>query len=979
MTREELLARFPDMTEVSGAPSMFLLNGCGTTIYGKRDWDEETRTYVKTYCFVLVFVPVFALFAYRVADAGGGSWYFIGRVPLSGLAKLWNLCLIGLLAGIVSLGYLSYYTSTPEYKAEQELAAADEVRAAGSLKQAVDGYISVMNSGTPSVAPAGQHLTAMLQDDLPKASLQTITGVVRIVAENVHAKNLDPGLYDRMMAVVKDRQNKEPVNALELCNLLKPLAKDAKAHEALRMQLLDKALAADPQNVELVCQVASACEERGDMERCVKLLEPVRAKLGLTEGARILGQIYARQDRCEDSYQLLMPYAEGRLKRLHEAEKRYETTIKGTADAAFNQLRNGQGPASFYREYEKLDKAAQQQKVDDFIAGKIKGNKQIDFAMENLQREARIVPVALDLGIVRLRRAQEMTDPAARKKELEGAEKVFLDIQGVAGEKDEFRLFSGQVKYWLGKHDEGKALFDQFLATNNRSAKSLLIVCRMMREVGENELARKMAEEAYGKAKDTGEEKMLKSEAAQVCAILSHDLDDEILWLGRADANESAIKASLASARGKKALQEDRKDEAAREFRTAMQIHLSQHKDHVTLNNAAIASQHLFAATGNTADFTKGIELMEEASQLAPKNSILLSNLCGHLEEGICVQMMADALDWKALDLHPSRAELDLLYRDEAGWESWRAKWIAHPYASRIWSNREKLMVLAPKLAANYASLATEYAFVKNVEALRAVCHRALSQSFNVSEDLAVVRDYYAGKRDEQNRKTLLQARDKYAKIIASRTDSKADRVRGVACCLWAGVQFEVLDLNVPVDLDELVRRIEQAEAEAPCSRSRRLLQTALLERAAFQVGQTQKPLSEMLRRGRRTCSTGDIVGLAMEKDPAVRDALSQHPDFKRAMELRKVHRTAFPKSCAEWEWAVLHASAPAEAEALARIIREDECKRLANEIQLHVYPFSPSVTMDRYWFLQAEGKADKAHALLVDLGKQGIPLPLDP
>jgi hypothetical protein len=979
MTKDELFAKFPEMTLVDSAPSMFLLNGCGLTVYGKRDRDAETGTYVKTHCLALIFVPVLALSAYRVADDGGGGWYFIGRVPLSGFAKLWNLCVAGLLAGVISLGYMAHYTSTPEYKAEQELAKADELRAAGDMKRAVQIYEIILEGQTPSVAPAGQRLTELLRDDLPKAPLQTIAGIVQAVATDRQAQRLDPGLYDRLLALVKEQQDKDPINALELCNRLKPLAKDAKAHEALRVQLLEKAVAKDPQNVALVCQVAAACEERGETERCVKLLEPVRAKLGITEGARILGQIYARQDRCEDSYQLLMPYTEGRLKRLHDAEKSYDSVLKGLEKSALSQLNKGQGPNAFYRDYKQLekagDKAGMAKLVDDFISGKIKSNKQVEGALANLRREAEIVPVALDLGIVRLRRAQDMTDPATRKKELEGAEKVFLDIQGVAGATDEFRIFNGQVKYWLGKHDEGKTLFDQYLESKKRDVKSLLTVSEIMREVGEMVPAREMAEQAYEKATIKEE----KAAAAQQRALIWKDLDDEVLWLGRCDASLDHVQASLASARGKKALRDQRKEEAAEEFRKAMQAYLAMPKSSTTLNNAAIEAQNLYAATGHPEDFTRSDELLEEACQLEPKNSILLSNLCNQLEEGVSIQVLADALDWKALDLRPTLGTLDLLYQDEAGHQAWRAKYAAHPHAARICSNREKLTVLAPKSLPNYSSLLGRYHFMKDLEALRALHRRVLGQTFTASDSLQDLRDFYAGKKDEQNRKSLTQALEKYAKVVAGRTGDKPDRVRGVARCLWASFQLEALDLDMPVDLNEVVQWLEQAEAEAPCARTKRQLAMALLERAAIQVGKEQKQLAEMLRRGRRAHSTGDILGLAVENVPAVRDALVRHPDFTRAMGIRKELRQALPNDVAEWEWALLHASDPAEMQIVAKRLREEECGRLATEIQLHLFPYSASVVMDQYWYLQAEGKADAARALLVGLSKQGIPLPFDP
>ncbi len=89
---DDLSSRFPNLRPIRSAPSLSTVNGIGCTVYGSRDHDPETGTYVKTHWFTFFFIPVFALGAYRVANAPSGGWYFIGREPLSGAAKAWNLC-----------------------------------------------------------------------------------------------------------------------------------------------------------------------------------------------------------------------------------------------------------------------------------------------------------------------------------------------------------------------------------------------------------------------------------------------------------------------------------------------------------------------------------------------------------------------------------------------------------------------------------------------------------------------------------------------------------------------------------------------------------------------------------------------------------------------------------------------------------------------------------------------------------------------
>src|ERR1044071_7000646 len=90
---DALRTRFPEMRPVKRAPALMRVNGIGTGMYGRRDSDFETATYVKTHCLCFVFLPIFALGAYRVADAERG-WYFFGKERLSGFAKACNRAVI---------------------------------------------------------------------------------------------------------------------------------------------------------------------------------------------------------------------------------------------------------------------------------------------------------------------------------------------------------------------------------------------------------------------------------------------------------------------------------------------------------------------------------------------------------------------------------------------------------------------------------------------------------------------------------------------------------------------------------------------------------------------------------------------------------------------------------------------------------------------------------------------------------------------
>src|SRR5262249_33114273 len=149
-----------------------------------------------------------------------------------------------------------------------------------------------------------------------------------------------------------------------------------------------------------------------------------------------------------------------------------------------NQIRSGKAPGF---PYEQFNRASKEEKITifwDYAEPKLKADPAFQKAQADLMRATPVVQVVLDLGGVLLRRAQALADPEARKAELEKAEKTFLDVRGLAGQTPQFRLHLGQVKYWLGKHGDGRKLLDEYLEAQQRETDSLLAVSNLLREVG---------------------------------------------------------------------------------------------------------------------------------------------------------------------------------------------------------------------------------------------------------------------------------------------------------------------------------------------------------------------------------------------------------------------------------------------------------------------------------------------------------------
>ena len=81
---------YGDLEPVDSAPSLYTINGCGVTLYGNTDADPETGSYMATYYFVLIFIPIFPICRYRVISSGNSSYRFLGKGKLRTFDK-WHI------------------------------------------------------------------------------------------------------------------------------------------------------------------------------------------------------------------------------------------------------------------------------------------------------------------------------------------------------------------------------------------------------------------------------------------------------------------------------------------------------------------------------------------------------------------------------------------------------------------------------------------------------------------------------------------------------------------------------------------------------------------------------------------------------------------------------------------------------------------------------------------------------------------------
>lgn len=976
MTQAELQSRFPQMTPVKSPPALFRVNGCGVSLYGKRDEDPQTGSHVATWCLSLLFVPVLGLRAYRVARAPGRAWYFLGREPLSALVKWWNASVIAGVLATIAVAQCESFTSRPQYQAKKQMAHAAELVKEGHLAQGASEFKVLVLHHSVATDQAVAAAEDLLKNKIDQAPLPEALGVLTAAAAIGHQGFPIPlsEVAQKGMQIVAARGDAEPAAALQILDAIRPLQSDPRALDDRRLLLLKSWASSEPQNLDAVAPLAMILSENGDSAGARKLLMHVKDKLADGEGARVLGLILAREGDYDGSYQLLWPYVKTRLDGLHQAEHVFEATYKSLSDHQVQILKGGQAPDDFYTKYKVASENEKQSMVTEYVNQRVKDDPAYTSSQAELAKQAAVVPVAMELGIVMLNQAQGEPDTERRKSELQSAEQVFLAIGGVASESDTYRLSLGQVYYWLGKQDEGRKLFDEFLRSHNGDFHAMLQLAAQYRQIGSELEARTMGESAYAKSTTDAE----RYSAANFRARCYKDLDDEIAWLQKTDPAEPNNKASLFLAMGDKALMDGRDQESAASFKSALDVYATMPRSDMTINESALAYYGIFEATGDRASLDRCIDFFQQAVDLNPTDTVLIYNAASTILVGAVADVIGSSIDLRALHSPGELSTLSYLYNDQSGRQALVLKLQSHPGVQRALSYLQKLMVISPKKIETYESAYAVHSFTRDEAALGALNERVKSAGLDVSDQLAQITSMLSGEKDQEH-VTQLTARLARARSTLAAVRSRNDRTAAVAMDTVVLDMLSLDSINGQQSADEAVDLAKEAYRVAPSAQAQGMVEAALLNRAGKNLRKSDAGFDAFAGKFARETGPSYLIAVAASEATPYQHAVLGDPDVQAATQIAIDQFVAYPDSSCASDWAVLNASHPREAARSAGILRGAARYRLEDSIESTVSPCSITAALNSYWMAQIDRRPDDAKAALQRIAAFGLPVPIQP
>lgn len=862
------------------------------------------------------------------------------------------------LLGIAVMVAWHFYSSTPGYQAQLKLRQADSLADTSEIHAAATLYVEVASGDTEYVREAHESLARLLQLEQLERVPITEAGATIVLAISLCPKDdcraYFPDLYGIVEQLASTHLDSAPGTVFEMLDATTQLAPDQNAHQAQHRLALERTVARSDADIRFVERLALAYESEGRFEDCHRILEPRMTSLGDGEGARILGQIYAANGVLEKAHALLVPYTESRLENYHAAEKTYNAALDELWERMIEDLNNDKGSDEFYAAYEKADEAGRQILLDEQYTQMLERDATIAAKLQAYRAAAEVVPVALDLGIITLRRAQTVRDDARRNEELKRAEWLFLAVRGAAGETDEFRLYLGQVYYWLGKHDEGRALLEDLITANGRSAEILYQISGILRELGDISTARAYAIESYGRADDPRD----KQGIAQFVSLIASTPEEKIDWLEKADTSTTYVRADLHYQKAIMAEFDQDDTKAIDHYKKAIELYAGVPESPATLNNSALILFRLSALTGENQYLTDGVDRIDAAIALEPSDRIILTNAANQLIQAAYTSLIADRIDLVKLKATGDSEVLAHLYDDETAKSEMMTRLGASRAVERALAYLDTVMVLAPKSTDAFEVSAQLFYHFDDVDGLKRIRDRLASTEVDREDYLESVREYLAGDKVGEylesfeigipRQRTLIDSID-----AESDPDTFAYAVSTLIQNLLAASQ-----IGYPMSPDEVLGLAQKNYKSSPSSATRSDLIDAHAMRAIVSLARADSEFEKLVGRHLRTHGHRLMLVVALES-PVYRAALIHDRDVDSAVRVVREQSIAFPGGVDPLDWAMVRHVDPVLGEKMARAIRTNERLQISQEISEVLYPFSPSIVYSRYWSYELQG--DKA------------------
>lgn len=385
-----------------------------------------------------------------------------------------------------------------------------------------------------------------------------------------------------------------------------------------------------------------------------------------------------------------------------------------------------------------------------------------------------------------------------------------------------------------------------------------------------------------------------------------------------------------------------------------------------------MAALALYGVTRKQSDFYTGRDLLGQAAELEPRNSLILQNYA--------TELLADALlglfDGK-IDLPATRTNAELgmeeqLWQDERDRQACLKTLQAQPSFSKALNVLERLLILAPQSPEHYRNLETIYILQENLTGLQNLREKLKSVTLDHKE-LDYKQKYFAGEKDAELLKAYEGELVRCRKVLHNCSADPA--AGGIVAAKIALLLLSLRSVSATVDYEEAVALAERGFKDHPSKLSRETLVFALASRGLEQLAKQETRLANWASKTRRSLDALTLLSYSASMDEELGKQLIQNSDVQRALALCKDNGRLFQKHRKYWELPLWRLCDPEEAVRVAAALNAPVLQ-IERELDDILVPLNGVIAVKAAVLKRDAGDKAGAQQILEKAAGRGIPLP---
>ena len=804
-----------------------------------------------------------------------------------------NLILAAVLAIVLGVVGYRYYISTPEYLANQHYQSGQQAFDQGNIELGIQQMNAAMQfNETQTSSKARNALSGLLDENFLKTL--PVEDLVVVFKGLLPHHKMNGRYLDRLNAWESSLETDNPYES----GLLKLIAGKLPKNDESRQTLQHSAYNALGPHLEKIKVDIWAAQEYALLDEifnhcqtCPVILQQHMDSLADSEAARALGQFYARSGEVEKAFTLLQPYVDSKLGLYREAEQAYNESLDELWNSTITYLDEGRAVDSFYSNYDAANEEEKSRLVNDFYWQRVDKSATVKNKLAAYQNAASVVPVVLDLGIVRLGRAMSTSETTLRQTELSAAESMFLSVKSYAGDTDDYQLYLGQVYYWLGKADEGDELFSALINKYERSPQVLYSLSNILRDLGARAKATTYIEEAYENEKDPE----LKKQYAYQRNLLATELDERIEWLEKSDQSKPNVQADLFSSKADKAQRDNDKKSANRWYQQAIDAYLKMPETSTLYNNVALIYMSKFENGRDENDYEQALLNMDKAVALSPDDSIVLSNAADSYATRTYRNILDKEFDFDVLDYSPSLNLFYFLYKDESEKLEYIKKIMASPSYAKMLEYRKKSLLLAPKDPRTFSISYSLYSFLRMDDEVIALANRLQAIGIEKDDANTDLASYRSGDSDAESIQALEDGLTRYKTRYKSLKKKDHPLEYLVVDDGLISMELRLWRLDQQIDLNILSKRANNNYISHPSSSTRSQLRNVLYAQVIQESIQSNTEFKQFFNTYRRIYDYDYLIAMAAASIPGYKSQSAEWSSVKKLIDVLVEQESSFP------------------------------------------------------------------------------------